>query len=146
MGSIFFWDVDGREMDAGFGGRKGEDSGVMEISLKAEVLPGVIGSAGSCCGKESRLLVTSRRNASYGDGYSAKVAVISGFGGSARGVLWAGEAVISDRSISSPWLSAEMCSDDDVWNDSGSSIDACVVWCDSSVTVSSYPCIDGCSS
>ena len=88
-GSVFFREVEGRAIEAGPGGTNGEESGVMEMSLNAVVFPGVIGGALSCRTVGSDEFATSRRSASYGEGYSANCAVVSDLlpVGLARGVL-----------------------------------------------------------
>ena len=82
-------------MDVGAGGRKGDDSGVIAMSWArvdaSGVLPGVWGGRVDVISSVSVVLPTSFRRASYGEGYSAKVAVTPARGcwpaALARGVL-----------------------------------------------------------
>ena len=71
-GSVFFLAVDGRGMDIGAGGRKGDDSGVIAMSwARVEalgVLPGVCGGRMEVMSSVFVVLPASCRRASYGEG------------------------------------------------------------------------------
>jgi hypothetical protein len=71
-GSVFFLAVEGRVIEVGAGGRKGDESGVMAMSwmrvVAAGGLPGVCGAWPDVRSSGFAASLTSCRSASYGDG------------------------------------------------------------------------------